>query len=231
MQINGLIKTSLVDYPGHLTATLFTPGCNMRCPFCHNSALVLGDESLEQYPESTIYEFLVKRKGILEAICITGGEPTLQQDLLPFLRNVKKLGLKIKLDTNGLNPDVLLSAIDEKLIDFISMDIKNSPEKYTLTSGVNSLSIEQITKSVSLLKSNKIDYEFRTTVVAEFHTYEDFLSIADWLSGSSKYVLQQYKFSPNQLSSQVFKAYSYEQFQTFQNILQKSIAVVELRGF
>lgn len=231
MQINGLIKTSLVDYPGHLTATLFTPGCNMRCPFCHNSALVFADNNLEHYSESTIYEFLTKRKGILEAVCITGGEPTLQQDLLPFLRNVKKLGFKIKLDTNGLNPDVLSSAIDEKLIDFISMDIKNSPDKYALTSGIDALSLEKINKSIALLKSNKIDYEFRTTIVVEFHSYDDILSISKWLSGSARYVLQQYKFSPHQIASQVFKTYSYEQFQTFQSVLQKSIAVVELRGF
>lgn len=231
MQINGLVKTSLVDYPGHLAATLFTGGCNMRCPFCHNSNLVLLEENLEHFSEENILELIKKRRGTLEAICITGGEPTMQKELLPFLRKLRNFDLKIKLDTNGLYPDILSSALDEKLLDFVAMDIKNCPDKYAMTAGVSSIPLSSISKSISLLTKNSIDYEFRTTVVQEFHTLEDLKSIANWLAGAKKYVLQNYQASPNQLSPELFTAYSYEHMKSFQKMLEPFFNVVELRGF
>lgn len=231
MQINGLVKTSLVDYPGQLAATLFTGGCNMRCPFCHNRNLVIMSTSTEQFSEDIIMDFLKHRRHTLEGICITGGEPTLQPDLLPFLRRLRQLPLKIKLDTNGLNPEVLSSALTENLLDFVAMDIKNSPNQYALTTGVSDIPLDQITKSITLLKNSAIDYEFRTTVIQEFHTLDDLKLIAHWLLGAKKYILQKYQSSPDQLSPQIFNAYTLDQMTIFKKAIEPFFEVVELRGF
>lgn len=206
MLIAGLSKTTLLDYPGCVAAAVFVGGCSFRCPFCHNGGLVLDPLSQASYAEEEIFAFLKKRKGVLKGVCITGGEPTIHADLPEFISKVKTIGYKVKLDTNGYAPDVLERLIDEKVVDYVAMDIKNCADKYAATVGMASVEgesgfeIEKIRQSVSLLKRSSILYEFRTTVVKEFHTREDLLKITDWIKGSPYYYLQQYQDNENILN-------------------------------
>ena len=177
MLIKGLNKTTLLDYPGRVAATIFTGGCNFRCPFCHNGDLVLKPSIQDAYSEEEVLSFLQKRKNVLKGVCITGGEPTLQADLPVFMEKVKKIGYDIKLDTNGYQPQVLAELIGDGLVDYVAMDIKNSKEKYPETAGLNDLQIEKIEESVELLAGATIPYEFRTTVVDELHDEESFRGI------------------------------------------------------
>ncbi len=193
MKISGFQKLTLLDFPGHTACTLFTSGCNMRCPFCHNTPLVTG-EAQEEYSEEEILSYLKKRQGILDGVAITGGEPLLHKDIGDFIRKIKEEGYKVKLDTNGSKSEVLQFLLDEGLVDFIAMDIKNTPEKYALTSG-SSVPYEEIAKSIEIIKSSGIPHEFRTTVVKEYHTQEDITAIAKMLGRSEKYYLQQFKDS------------------------------------
>ena len=193
MILGGLQKLTLIDYPGHIAATIFTVGCNFRCPFCHNPELV----SSIKYKVSSIFEeeffnLLENRKGKLEGVCITGGEPTIQPDIQEFIRKIKELGYKVKLDTNGARPDVLRQLFSEKLLDFVAMDIKNMPEKYNATTN-SKVDTERIKLSVDLIRNSGIDYEFRTTAVPGLHEIEDFAGIGKWLEGSKKYVLQAFE--------------------------------------
>lgn len=201
MLIGGLNKTTLLDYPGHVAATIFTGGCNFRCPFCHNAGLVLTPSSAEIYSEEDVFSFLKKRKNILQGVCITGGEPTLSADLPAFIEKIKETGYKVKLDTNGYRPEVLQNLLTEGLLDYVAMDIKNSPKKYVYTAGVE-LDFGKIRESIELLKTSGIDYEFRTTVVKELHNTDDFLQIAKWIKGCSKYFLQQFVENENLLGMQ-----------------------------
>ncbi len=198
MIISGFQKLTLLDFPGYTACTVFTCGCNMRCPFCHNTPLVLGTAK-ERYDEREILSFLQKRQGLLDGVAITGGEPLLQKDILSFIKKVKKLGYRVKLDTNGCYPDRLNELISENLIDYIAMDIKNCKEKYSLTSGIE-IDISVIEKSVDIIKNSGIEHEFRTTVVKEFHTEEDIASVAKWLGKEEKYYLQCFKDSGDILS-------------------------------
>jgi len=193
MIIGGLQKLTLIDYPGHIAATVFTVGCNFRCSFCHNPELVSSIKyGISSIFEKDLFDLLKNRQGKLEGVCITGGEPTIQPDLIEFIRKIKESGYKVKLDTNGARPDVLRQLYNEKLLDFVAMDIKNTPEKYKKT--VNSLvDIERIKLSVDLIRNSGIDYEFRTTAVPGIHTGEDFVKIGKWLKGSKKYALQSYR--------------------------------------
>lgn len=193
MNISGFQKLTLLDFPGHTACTLFTLGCNMRCPFCHNTPLVTGTAE-EHYDEEEIFSFLKKRRGLLDGVAITGGEPLLQKDIVPFIKRIKELGFAVKLDTNGSLPEKLEELIDKKLIDFIAMDIKNSEEKYSLTSGCD-IDYEKIKKSIALIKNSNIEHEFRTTVVKEYHEKEDIEKIARQLGKNEKYYLQQFKDS------------------------------------
>lgn len=197
MQILGLNKTTLLDYPGHVAATVFTGGCQFRCPFCHNGELVLNSPCESNYTQEDIFSFLQQRKNILQGICITGGEPTLQSDLEEFIRGVRELGYLVKLDTNGYEPDVLERLLREKLLDYVAMDIKNCLRKYGITTGREFLEMDRVERSVELLKHSGIDYEFRTTVVREFHTIEDIVEIGKWIAGCPVYFLQQYRASDN----------------------------------
>ncbi len=196
MNIGGYQKLTLIDFPGTLAATVFTVGCNFRCPFCHNPELVLGAGQIasgtENKTEQEFFEFLKKRKGKLEGVCITGGEPTLQPDLIDFIKKVRALGFRIKLDTNGARPDILKKLLDLKLLDFVAMDIKNQLARYSETVGVK-VDTERIKLSVELIRNSRLSYEFRTTVVPGIHTEKDFLEIAKWLSGSRAYYLQEYR--------------------------------------
>lgn len=201
MLIAGLTKTTLLDYPGHVAATIFTGGCNFRCPFCHNAGLVLTPSSAEMYSEEDVFSFLKKRRNVLQGVCITGGEPTLCADLPEFIRKVKKLGYAVKLDTNGYKPEVLRALLQAELLDYVAMDIKNCLSKYGATAGVE-VELKKVEQSVELLKNSGIDYEFRTTVVKEFHTPEDLREIGKWLKGCSKYFLQQFRESDNLIGMQ-----------------------------
>lgn len=192
MLICGLNKTTLLDYPGRVAATVFTGGCNFRCPFCHNAGLVLSPLTQEHYTEEDILSFLRKRRNILSGVCITGGEPTIQQDLPDFIQKIKELGIAVKLDTNGSHPQMLEQLIHERQIDYVAMDIKNSPAKYQDTAG---FPVEQVLSSADLLMQSDIPYEFRTTVVKEFHTLQDLEEIAGWIRGCPGYYLQQFEDS------------------------------------
>ncbi|MFA5962135.1 MAG: anaerobic ribonucleoside-triphosphate reductase activating protein [Parcubacteria group bacterium] len=196
MNIGGYQKLTLIDFPGTLATTVFTVGCNFRCPFCHNPELVLGagikTSGMENKTEREFFAFLKKRIGKLEGVCITGGEPTLQPDLIEFVQKVRALGFRIKLDTNGARPDILKKLLDEKLLDFVAMDIKNQLGRYGETVGVK-VDTERIKLSVELIKNSRLPYEFRTTVVPGIHREKDFLVIAEWLKGAMAYYLQEYR--------------------------------------
>ncbi len=195
MLLGGYQKLTLIDYPGKIATTIFTVGCNFRCPFCHNPELVKhGTWNMEQgtMMEKEFFAFLKKRRGQLEGVCITGGEPTIQPDLIPFIKKIKKLGFLVKLDSNGTRPDVLKKIIDGKLVDFIAMDIKNTLKKYAKTCE-SKVDIERIKLSVDLIRNSGIDYEFRTTAVPGLHEEKDFEEIAKWLKGAKAYYLQEYR--------------------------------------
>ena len=194
MHIEAYQKLTLLDFPGRTAATIFTHGCNFRCPFCHNAGLVIrGSEST--IPESEIIDYLEKRKKLLDGVCITGGEPLLQKDIADFIRKVKALGYLVKLDTNGSFPEKLEELINEGIIDYVAMDIKNSPNKYPLTAGAPQDIVSKIQKSVNILMTCGIDYEFRTTVCKGLHTVEDMAAIGEWLKGAKAYYLQPFKDS------------------------------------
>lgn len=203
MLILGLNKTTLLDYPGRVAATVFTGGCNFRCPFCHNGHAVLKPSLQEVYSEEEVFSFLKKRKGLLKGVCITGGEPALQADLSDFIVKIKELGYAVKLDTNGYLPKALKRLLESKLLDCVAMDIKNCKEKYAETAGFlqeDEFHLERIEESIEILKNASIDYEFRTTVVKEYHTKEDIVKIGEWIAGCPHYFLQQYKENENVIS-------------------------------
>ena len=197
MNIYGYQKTTLLDYPGHVAATIFTGGCNFRCPFCHNCDLITSSPSSDYVSEEEIFAFLKKRKNVLSGICITGGEPTLQADLADFIKKVRILGYKIKLDTNGYHPDVIAELLNLNLLDYIAMDIKAGYSNYPKVSGTPNLNIKHIETSISLIEHSDIDYEFRTTVVKELHKETDFGEITTMISPKSPYFLQSFKDSGN----------------------------------
>lgn len=229
MEFHGLNKLTLLDFPQHLACTVFTGHCNLRCPFCHNAGLVLSPENEPVIDTEEVLRFLEKRQNTLEGICITGGEPTLQQDLLPFLRRCRDLGYLIKLDTNGTRPDVLSAALNEKLLDYIAMDIKNCPARYAETAGLSSLRFSSFEESISLIQNSDLAYEFRTTVVREFHTKEDLLAVGEWLKGSERYVLQAFLDSGSLIGNGL-SGYSSKELQEFKALLLPYFKEVLLRG-
>lgn len=225
----GLQKTTLLDYPDKLASTLFTGGCNFCCPFCHNSDLVYLREGIKEIGSSEILDFLADRKNILDGICISGGEPLLQEGLIPFIKEVKKLGLLVKLDTNGFLYNKLKELIDLKLVDYVAMDIKNAPKKYALTAGLKEIDLESILKSVELLKSNVVDYEFRTTIVKEFHDETDIKEIGLWLKGAKRYYLQNFRNNEHVINNNL-TSHDISTLKHFKEILEKDILHVEIRG-
>lgn len=203
MQICGLNKTTLLDYPEHVAATIFIGGCNFKCPFCHNGDLVLRPQELASYSKDDIASFLKKRLNILSGICITGGEPTLAKQLPDLIEMIKSYGYKVKLDTNGSNPVVLEQLFKNNLLDYIAMDIKADPQNYasaigmSLTSENYTFDLESIQSSIDIIRKKAPQYEFRTTVVKELHNEETFLNIGTWLHGSSNYFLQNFEENPS----------------------------------
>lgn len=230
MRIVGLMKTTLLDYPGKVASTIFTGGCNFRCPYCHNGDLVLNHTTMEPYIEEEIFSHLNKRKNTLNGVCITGGEPTLQSELPEFIRKVKSLNLLVKLDTNGTNPAMLRSLLEEGLLDYVAMDIKHCRSKYNDVACMNPLDLQSIEESVDILKNCNIDYEFRTTVTRELHKMEDFEEIGKWIEGSKAYYLQPYKES-EQVISKIFTTYSAAEFDEIVNILNNyNIGNIKVRA-
>lgn len=227
MKIHGLQKCSLLDFPGHTAATVFLGGCDMRCPYCHNAEI--WDASLPALlEEEELYQFLEERRGFLEGVCFTGGEPLLRRDLPDVIRRVRSMGYLIKVDTNGLHPDILQQFLDEHLVDRIAMDIKNEPDRYAETVGI-SVDLSRIRRSVSLLLANPSLAEFRTTVTNAFHDCHSFMVIADWLAGAPFFALQPFRvteFVPDQTLGTPTK----EALEAYAAILRQTITHVEIRG-
>ncbi len=226
----GLQKLTLLDYPGKVACTLFTRGCNFRCPFCHNASLVIRPEEQRMYDNSEIINFLKKRQGVLDGVAITGGEPTLMSGLYDFIKEVKNLGYSVKLDTNGTRPDVLRRLVVDGLIDYVAMDIKNCPEKYAYTCGLpESYDLSKIEESKNFLMEGKVDFEFRTTVAKPFHKIEDFVKIGEWLQGSEKYFLQQFKDSGDIIGQEI-SSFNEREMGEFLNVLLPFVPNSQLRG-
>jgi len=245
MQIHGFNKTTLLDYPEHIAATVFTGGCNFRCPFCHNGELVLDPGCQPLIPEEEVLSYLKKRQGILQGVYVTGGEPTLQKDLKDFLRKIKELGYPIKLDTNGYMPGVLWDLMQEHLIDYVAMDIKASRDNYARAAGLPHMDISRIEESIGILKSSGIPYEFRTTVVRGIHTVVEFEKIGKWIAGCPAYYLQNYEENENCLYRMIqtvecddvkpggvdpFGAFSREELEQMEELARKYVGKVILRG-
>lgn len=203
MRIDGLQKMTLLDFPGRVACTIFTGGCNFRCPFCHNALLVTELSEKPDYTAEEIFDFLKKRVGLLDGVAITGGEPLMNSDMADFIREIRKMGFAIKLDTNGSFPERLKSIVCEGLVDYVAMDLKNCREKYAETVGLTSCDLHKIEESVEFLKSDAVDYEFRTTVVKEFHTVDDIRAAAKWIKGAKRYFLQGFVDSGNLICDSV----------------------------
>jgi len=193
LELKGWVRTSLIDYPDHIATVLFTGRCNFRCPMCHNADLVLHPDALDDLSQEEVWGFLSRRAGLVDGVVITGGEPTVQPGLGPFLRRLRAMGLDVKLDTNGYRPDVLAASLEEGLVDFVAMDVKAPPGKYSLLTGVPGLDMARLERSIALLRDGDIPYEFRTTVVPGLLAEEDVEAITRWIAGAERYVLQQFR--------------------------------------
>lgn len=198
--IDGFDKLTLLNYPDKVACTIFTKGCNFKCPFCHNSSLISLDKENDKYKE--VISYLNKRKGILDGVCITGGEPLIHKSIKDLIKEIKEMGFLVKLDTNGSNPFMLKELIDEKLIDYVAMDIKNTFDKYEMTIGCKT-NIDNIKMSIDVIESSNIDYEFRTTIVKELHTFDDIKSIVNMLDKKSKYYIQNFRNSDGVLNKKL----------------------------
>lgn len=190
MTIHGFQKMTLLDFPGKVACIVFTAGCNLRCPFCHNAPLVTRTDPADRIDEDEVFAYLKKRQGIVDGVVITGGEPTLQKDLDDFIRRVRALGYAVKLDTNGTRPDVLAALLDEGLVDYVAMDIKNCPDRYAETVGIEGFDLAPVRRSIELLRQSGVEYEFRTTVADELHTPQDIGVLAAWIAHAPRYFIQ-----------------------------------------
>ena len=228
MKFYGFQKMTMLDFPGRVACTVFTGGCNLRCPFCHNALLVTQVDNVV-YDEEEILDYLKKRKGLLDGICVSGGEPLLQIGLESFLQKVKELGFKVKLDTNGTFPARLKSLVEKGLVDYVAMDIKNCKDKYALTTGTDSFDISKIEESVAFLLKDTVDYEFRTTIVDGLHETQDIVKIGEWIQGAKKYFLQNFVDSGNLIKSGL-KAVSLDKLKEFAKLLENSVGKISLRG-
>ena len=227
MTIKGLQKTTLLDYPEKLACTIFTAGCNFRCPFCHNASLVLRAGEVDEIPEKDLLSYLEKRGGLLDGVCITGGEPLLNPDIEELIVKIRSYGLLVKLDTNGAFPDRLESLLDKGLIDYVAMDVKNSLSKYVETVG-RSVDVDEIAKSIKLLLSDKVDYEFRTTVVKNLHTEESIKELALMIKGAKRYFLQNFVDSGNLVG--YAEGLSEKEMRTLLNLAKEYVPNTALRG-
>ncbi len=248
MRINGLQKLTLLDFPGQIACTVFLGGCNLRCPFCHNGSLALSEGDMEISREELL-AFLDSRRARIGGVCISGGEPTLNHELPELISEIKIRGLAVKLDTNGTNPEMLLRLIDEGLLDYVAMDIKNSPERYAETTGLTaeckmqnaelsagasiarpnvSELLDKVRRSAELLMQGRVDFEFRTTLVRELHTPEDIISIGSWLRGGEKYFLQTYRDEGDLLVGG-FTSFTREETEHLLSLLRRDIPNAAIR--
>ena len=230
MVLSGLQKLTLLDYPGKVACTVFTGGCNFRCPFCHNAGLVLPERIAQDTTMDDVLSFLRKRVGILEGVAVTGGEPLLWKDTEDFLRAVKDMGYLVKLDTNGSFPDRLESILSKGLADRVAMDIKNSPALYAKTTGLSSLNLAAVTRSRDLLLQGTVEYEFRTTVVKGLHTEESLLEAARWIAGAKEYYLQQFKDSGDIIEAGGLSSFSGEEMHALADAVKQYVPSVQVRG-
>ncbi len=229
MKIHGLQKMTLLDFPGKVACTVFLGGCDLRCPFCHNAELI--DGTVPAVMDSTeLLAFLKKRQGLLEGVAVTGGEPLLRGDELTELaERIRDLGYPLKLDTNGTHPDRLRTLIDHGLVAYIAMDIKNSPERYARTCGLETMDLAPVRESAALLMEGKTEYEFRTTTVAELHDEESFRKIGEWIRGAKRYFLQKFT-DRDTVPFEGFHAPSDEQMKLYRAVAREYIPGAELRG-
>lgn len=225
--IGGLQKVTLLDFPGKVACTVFLTGCNLRCPYCHNPDLVLTKDNGKYISEKEFFEFLLSRKGKLDGVCITGGEPTLYPNLTNLIRRIREMGFLVKLDSNGTAPEILKPLLREKLLDYVAIDIKNAPSQYAETCGADV--IEYVEKSVALLKNSNIDYEFRTTVCHPFHSPKCLEEIGRWLRNAKRYYIQPFVDSGNLLGSGV-SVMTKSELETLLNAVKSYIPAAELRG-
>lgn len=231
MRISGLQKLTLLDFPGTVACTVFTGGCNFRCPFCHNADLVLPERLASgEGNEALVLDFLRSRQGLLEGVAVTGGEPLLHGDLPDFLREVRALGYRVKLDTNGSFPERLAALLEEGLVDRVAMDIKNAPALYAATCGLPAVDLSAIERSKALLLEGRVDYEFRTTVVKGLHTAESLREAARWISGAREYYLQQYRDSGAVLKPGALGAFSNPEMHALRGAVAEILPCVQLRS-
>ena len=230
MIICGMEKFSMVDFDGYISCTVFTKGCNFLCPFCHNASLVTGEAA--EIPEDEVFDYLTKRKGLVDAVCITGGEPTLQKGLKDFILRVRALGYKVKMDTNGTRPEVLRDLLADGLLDYVAMDIKTDYENYPHVICVHDEKlIEKVKESVDILKHSDIDYEFRTTAVAEYHSDANYRKIAEIVRGAKHFFIQKFKDGENNLSQGLLHELPEEEAQKFLAIVEAVVQKAGLRGY
>ena len=227
--IQGLQKLTLLDYPGKVACTVFTAGCNFRCPFCHNASLVTHIQDGREITQEEVFAFLKKRRGILDGVCVTGGEPLLHKDIEELLREIKELGFSVKLDTNGSFPDRLKGLVEEGLVDYIAMDIKNTKENYGRTIGIEDYDVSDVARSVHYLLEGNVPYELRTTVVREFHQRADLEAIGRWIEGAEHYYLQQFVDSGD-LIQPGLRGYDRDIIEQALGTVKKYVKAAELRG-
>ena len=230
MFLSGLQKLTLLDYPGKVACTVFTGGCNFRCPFCHNASLVLPEQLEAGLDEEEVMAFLKKRAGILDGVAVTGGEPLMHPELDGFLAEIKSLGYLIKLDTNGFFPEHLEAILQAGLTDRVAMDVKNSPALYGKTVGIEGVDLSRVERSRDLLLNGNVEYEFRTTVVKGLHTRESLIEATKWIAGAREYYLQQYKDSGNVIAAEGLGAYDEKEMHALADAVAPYIPAVQVRG-
>lgn len=228
MKIGGIQKLTLTDYPEKVASIIFTQGCNFKCPFCHNKDLLTSQSKDYELKEKEVLDYLEKRKGIIDGICISGGEPLIQKDIESFIKKVKLKGYKIKLDTNGSNPEKLKDLLEKKLIDYVAMDIKNDFVDYNITSGVN-IDINNIKKSIEIIKNSEIDYEFRTTIMKELHDINKIKKILKYIGKEPRYFLQNYQECENVISKN-FTSFDESELKEIKREINKEYPNVFIRG-
>jgi pyruvate formate lyase activating enzyme len=227
MKICGIQKVTLLDFPGHVACTIFLGGCNFNCPYCHNSSLIRSNLADEVLTKEELYEYLSRRKGLLDGVAITGGEPLLHNEIVDLIKSIKDLGYKVKLDTNGSFPEKLKHLVDEKLVDYVAMDIKNTLEKYPLTIGCNT-DISKVKESIKILMNSDIEYEFRTTVVKDYHEIADFHKIGEMIKGAQRYFIQSYKYQDS-VRIKTLSAMTKEELQVCVSIVKEYVENSSLR--
>ena len=230
MDIQGFQKMTLLDFPGKVAATVFLGGCNLRCPFCHNASLVTHIDPSAACGEDTVLAYLTKRRGILDGICVTGGEPLLRTDIAPFLEKVKALGLLVKLDTNGTFPDRLRALVEAGLVDYVAVDVKNAKETYAATVGIEGFDITPIERTLQFLREGTVSYELRTTVVREFHDADSIRGLAEWIEGAPRYYLQTFTDSGDLIASEPLHPVPRAEMEEMAKIARRYVPEVYIRG-